>query len=171
MDEYVNAGPANDKKGGGEFREFGEFPDGSQKLSVVCEATLLTNNQGAATKVIEFDKAGKLQKVSAANIYEGEAERISVKGLQGLGELIKRLPPNRALCFGVADKQKARLLTQETLRSGSHPDAIARDREHFQFLKGKPGILMLDCDARAECAPSQLAKDRRHHRRDHPCLA
>ena len=62
----------------------------------------------------------------------------------------KKCPPNCALCFGVTDKKEARLLTQETLRSGSYPDAIARDRNHFSFREGQTGILMLDCDARED---------------------
>ena len=61
---------------------------------------------------------------------------------------MQKLPPNQALCFGVPKLKEARLLTQETLRSGSYPNAIARDRDHFSFRQGQPGILMLDCDPR-----------------------
>ncbi len=154
MSEYVDRGVSGGKSGGdGEFGGFREFKTGRQKSRVVCDLTLLTNHKGVATKTIEIDEAGGLRKQSAANIYEGEAERITVKGLKALGELIKSLPPNRALCFGVAEKPKARLLTQEVLRSGSYPNAIARDRDHFQFEKGKPGILMLDCDAKPAGLP------------------
>ena len=122
------------------------FP--GQKERAGCELTLLRNNQGYATKVFGLNDKGALLKHSAANIYEGEAERLSLVGLGDLKDLIENLPPSSALCFGVAEKQKARLLTQETLRAGSHADAIARDRQHFSFPRGRPGILMLDCDAR-----------------------
>jgi hypothetical protein len=79
--------------------------------------------------------------------YEGEAERVTISGLKELKDLTENLPSSSALCFGTAAKQKARLLTQETLRAGSYPNAIARDRDHFSFRKGHRGVLMLDCDA------------------------
>ena len=112
------------------------------------ELTLLTNNQGYATKVFSLDEDGQLRKRSAANIYEGHAERLAIANLGELRDLIAKLPSNQALCFGVPKLKEARLLTQETLRSGSYPDAIARDRNHFSFRQGQPGILMLDCDPR-----------------------
>ena len=131
----------------GEFCEFCELFSGQEKRGG-CELTLLRNNLGNATKVFDLDDKGQLRKRSAANIYEGEAERVSITGLGELKDLIEILPSSSALCFGTAEKPKARLLTQETLRAGSYPDAIARDRDHFSFRKGQPGILMLDCDAR-----------------------
>ena len=112
------------------------------------ELTILTNNQGYATKVFTLNENGELSKRSAANIYEGHAERVAIANVADLHDLIGRLPPTQALCFGVAKRQRARLLTQETLRSGSYPDAIARDRDHFSFRQALPGILMLDCDPR-----------------------
>ena len=131
----------------GELCEFGELFSGQEKR-MGCELTLLRNNLGNATKVFDLDDKGQLRKRSAANIYEGEAERVSISDLKDLKELIENLPSSSALCFGTAEKQKARLLTQETLRAGSYPDAIARDRDHFSFRKGHRGVLMLDCDAR-----------------------
>ena len=130
----------------GELCEFGELFSGEKKR-MGCELTLLRNNLGNATKIFDLDDKGKLRKRSAANIYEGEAERVTISGLLDLKELIENLPSSSALCFGTAEKEKARLLTQETLRAGSYPDAIARDRDHFSFRRGQPGILMLDCDA------------------------
>ena len=113
-----------------------------------CELTVLMNKRGDATKVFDLDDSGQLQKQSAANIFEGAVKTTTVKGLDELRDLLEKLPSRCAFCFGVADKKKARLLTQETLRSGSYPDAVARDRDHFSFREGRPGILMLDCDAR-----------------------
>lgn len=85
----------------------------------MCEISVLTNHQGAATKTFQLDEAGQLHKSAAAEIYEGEVDRVSVSGLKGLQRRIEGLAPNKALCFGVAERQKARLLTQEALRSGS----------------------------------------------------
>ena len=135
--------------GKSEFHEFGEFDSASPQPPIDCQLTLLVNNEGAATKVFDLDGAGQLRSQSAANIYEGLAKRIAVAGLADLRDLVQGLQPNQAFCFGVAENQEARLFTQETLRSGSVPGAIARDREHFSFRAGQPGILMLDCDTRA----------------------
>jgi hypothetical protein len=100
-----------------------------------------------------LNESGQLTKRSAASIYEGHAERVVISNLTELRDLIGRLQPRQALCFGVAKRQRARLLTQETLRSGSYPDAIARDRDHFSFRQALPGILMLDCDSREGWPP------------------
>ena len=57
----------------GEFREFGELFSGD-KASLDSQLTILTNNQGYATKVFRLDENGQLKKRSAANIYEGHAK-------------------------------------------------------------------------------------------------
>ena len=54
-----------------------------------CELTLLRNNLGNATKVFDLDDKGALRKRSAANIYEGEAERLTITGLKELKDLIE----------------------------------------------------------------------------------
>jgi hypothetical protein len=138
--------------GKSEFREFCEFFPANQKTGLDCQLTVLTNDQGYATKIFDLDEGGKLQKRSAANIYEGKALRISIEGLVQLRDILGQLKPNQALCFGVPEREEARLITQETLRSGAFPDAIARDRDHFSFRRGQPGVLMLDCDARLDQA-------------------
>ncbi len=142
-------------EGTSEFCELREFSSG-QQAPLACELTILTNNQGYATKVFRLDEDGQLRKRSAANIYEGRACRVAVGNLDELRGLIENLQPKQALCFGIAEREDARLLTQETLRSGSYPDAIARDREHFSFRESQPGILMLDCDVRDGQAPTNL---------------
>ncbi len=75
----------------GEFREFGELFSGD-KASLDSQLTILTNNQGYATKVFRLDENGQLKKRSAANIYEGHAERVPFEtwanhGLPGIGLL------------------------------------------------------------------------------------
>ena len=122
----------------GELCEFGELFSGQKNRVRVRAHRSSGNDLGNATKVFDLDDKGQLRKRSAANIYEGEAERVSISDLKDLKKLIETLPSSSALCFGIAEKQKARLLTQETLRAGSYPDAIARDREHFLSAKASP---------------------------------
>ena len=144
---------AGDRKpAASEFCEFGELFSGPPP-PLDIELTVLTNNEGYAAKVFGLDKDGQLTKRSAVAIYEGQADRVAIANLAELRDLIPRLQPTQALCFGVPKLKRARLLTQETLRSGSYPDALARDRDHFSFRQALPGILMLDCDPRPGHAP------------------
>ncbi|MGD9667835.1 MAG: primase-helicase family protein [Hyphomicrobiaceae bacterium] len=130
----------------GEFGEFREFfsTDLEHKISL----TLLTNDQGYTAKVFSLDGNGQLEKKSAAEIYEGSATQEDVDNLAELGRLISKLNPTQALCYGIAPIKEARLVTKEVLRSGQAQNVIARDRSHFSFRTGLPGILMLDCDQR-----------------------
>ena len=56
------------------YVSYGELFSG-QSAPRDIELTILTNNQGYATKVFSLDENGQLSKRSAANIYEGHAER------------------------------------------------------------------------------------------------
>ena len=107
------------------------FP--SPKAPLDIELTILTNNQGYATKVFTLNENGELSKRSAANIYEGQAERVAIANLAELRDLIGRLQPKQALCFGVSKTE-----------AGS--PAHAGDAS-FRFLSGRhcarPGPLFL----------------------------
>jgi hypothetical protein len=97
-------------EGVSEFRELSELFSG-HRPTLDIELTILTNNQGYATKVFGLDQSGQLAKRSAANIYEGQAERIAIANLAELRDLIGSLQPTQALCFGVPQMKLARLLT------------------------------------------------------------
>lgn len=109
--------------------------------------TVITNASGPACKTFSLNADGDLMKRSAAQISEGEARRVEVAGLAGLLQLIKGLRSNEALTYGVPEVEHARLVTKKAKKlNGSR--AICRDREHFRFAKGLPGIWMLDHDPR-----------------------
>ena len=72
----------------GELCEFGELFSGPGTTGAGCALTVLSNDKGYATKVFDLDDKGQLRKRSAANIYEGEAERVSISDLRELKELI-----------------------------------------------------------------------------------
>lgn len=150
MTENVDRGVCG---GDGEFSEFGEFfsadkqqTDGASGLK--CSLTVLQNERGYATKVFSLDEAGKLQKQSAASIYDGHIATAAVQDIRELMTLLAGLKPHNALTFGVTAYQKARLLTKDMLEGGSFPGTVARDRAHFSFRDGQAGILMLDYDPR-----------------------
>ncbi len=115
--------------------------------------TVITSATGSVAKGFELGENGKLIKRSHAEVYEGQAQRVAVADLAHLLQTIEKLNDNQALCFGVTDVPTARVVTQRTLKSGTVPGAIARDRAHFRYAARQPGILMLDFDQRKGYPP------------------
>ena len=111
--------------------------------------TVITNSNGPIAKEFWLEEDGKLGKKSAAQVWDGTAEVVTVNGLAGVSDLIRGLKPNLALVYGVPTLEKARLVTVKQLRAGElPPDAIARTNDEFTFPMGKPGVLMGDYDPR-----------------------
>ena len=108
--------------------------------------TVITNSKGLACKTFELID-GKLVKKSAAQIYEGEARRVEVAGLAGLLRLINGLRSDQALTYGVpaGGIERAAIVTQKQKRLNGSA-AICRDRRHFCFAEGRPGVWMFDHD-------------------------
>lgn len=110
----------------------------------IVQFTLIENSEGLAAKQFRLDADGNLHKKSAAQIYNGKATRAEVSGI---GQFMRGRPlltSRQGLCYGVADVEESQLVTQRALPQYS--GAIARDRDHFEFPEGKPGILFFDYD-------------------------
>jgi hypothetical protein len=128
-------------------------------LDAVASITVIKNHNGRATKVFKLNgKTGLdgLDKTSAAQIYEGEFQVCQVRGVTGLlADVIKGLDDRLALTYGVPKIEAAcgKIVTQRALMNGADEDAIARDREHFHYAAGEPGVLMLDYDPRKGYPP------------------
>jgi hypothetical protein len=112
--------------------------------------TLIENEKGNATKVFTLGPDGALCKTSSAQIYEGRAKRKEVADLAEFSRVLSGLKANEALAYGVFGSLEARLVTQEALREGAVSNAIARDRDHFAFAEGYPGVMMFDHDPRPD---------------------
>jgi hypothetical protein len=104
-----------------------------------------TTPDGLAVKVFDLED-GKLVTKSAAQIYEGRIRRVTVEGLAGIKAFVDALEPNQAICWGVPTRDSARLVTQEELRRGVAPDAIARDHDHIRWKQGEPAVALFDYD-------------------------
>src|SRR3990172_11030708 len=89
VNEPVSNGNEADE-GRSEFSEFCELFS-AQLAPIACELTILTNEEGYATKIFRLDDTGQLKKRSAANFYEGRAQRGSVASLDELHHLIEEL--------------------------------------------------------------------------------
>ena len=108
--------------------------------------TVITNANGPAAKVFRLDADGNLDSKTSAKIYNGTARIVTAKSLRDFVTLRRKLPTKKALCYGLPNIPRGEdvlLLTGKTLQ----PGAIARDKKHFAFQRGKPGIWMLDLDA------------------------
>ena len=91
---------------------------------------------------------GELQKVKGGALVDGTAEKIKLANITELAELLTTLDPTNALIYGVAEHERARVVTKKALanvkENGGDP-TIARTRDHFKFPENA-GILMLDGD-------------------------
>jgi len=127
-------------------------------LDAVASITVIRNHNGLAAKVFKLNGAtglDGLDKISAAQIYEGTFELRQAQGIAGLLEVINGLDNKLALTYGVPkiEADRGKIVTQRALMNGADEDAIARDRDHFHYVVGAPGVLMLDCDPRKGYSP------------------
>lgn len=126
---------------------FSEFA--KQILNKQClNLTLITSIKPLTlTKTFALNSDDKLEKMTAANLIEGQAETILLDNLADFPELLVELNKNQALCYGVTGHDKIKLTTKEQIVTKGNPHGyLARTNESFHW-KGQ-GILMLDYDPR-----------------------
>jgi hypothetical protein len=110
----------------------------------------ITNSSGSIAKTFSLDDSGRLIKRSAAQVWEGTSEVVTVDGLEGVSQLIHKLGSSEAVVYGTPRTEKALLVALKRLRAGDHPaGAIARTNEEFGFSMGKVGVFMGDYDPSA----------------------
>jgi hypothetical protein len=105
--------------------------------------TKISNSRGPLSKCLTL-KDGKLVKTAAADLVDGRAIRVAVRGIEELAETVEGLSANEALTFGITRFKDVRIVTQKALARGAK-NAIARDRKGFRYPDGRAG-LMLDID-------------------------
>ncbi|MDZ5457892.1 hypothetical protein [Azohydromonas lata] len=94
------------------------------------------------TKVLTLAD-GKLQKTAAASMQMGRAQRVEVRDMAELAQLLDSLTEAQAVAWGVCAHEAVDVVPQDA--EASTPGAIARTRQHFSFPPA-PGVLMLDHD-------------------------
>jgi len=130
------------------------------------QVSLITSDGGPVGKRYELDDFGELVKNTALALAHGTVANVAVDGLTGLRDLIAGTEPNQTLSFGRMkdDRASAKLVLQRHLEA--HPDAIARDRNHFEFAIGAPAFWLFDFDGhhtQHEIAGIESAKDALAH--------
>lgn len=117
--------------------------------------TVLESSNGLLTKRFRIGADGRLEKATAAQLFNGSAKRHSIASPAEFAAFLSTLKPNQALAFGVTERD-APIVTQDDL--SKHPGSIARDRRHFRFTQG-PAVWFLDYDRQpgaAAMTPSQV---------------
>ena len=98
------------------------------------------------TKQYSLDSAGVIQRKTSANMYAGEAEQKKVTTASDFAGVLQSLGHDQALCYGVADAPKVRILSRaEYEKQGRPADAITRTKDRLKWPQGG-GVLMLDYD-------------------------
>lgn len=98
------------------------------------------------TKQYNLDSAGVIQNKISANMVEGEAKQVQVTTANNFADLLQSLSHNQALCYGVADALKVRMLSlAEYEKQGQPADAITRTKDRLAWPTGG-GVMMLDYD-------------------------
>lgn len=98
------------------------------------------------TKRYWLDDAGAIDSKTSANMVAGEAEQVQITSASDFAEVLQGLDHNQALCYGVADAIKVRMLSRtEFEKQGKPADAITRTKDRLKWPQGG-GVLMLDYD-------------------------
>ncbi len=107
---------------------------------------ITATNPARLSKAFSLTPDGALRKQGGGVLIRGNVQRVDVTGPEQLAEIIRRLTPAQALCFGVPSHD-AEIVPQADL--AKNPGAIARTREHFQWPDGG-GLMLLDYDPPAD---------------------
>lgn len=105
--------------------------------------TTITSSQDLSKRVY-LDESGKLQKVAAAALSEGDFVVNDVKDLNEFAVHLGNTASHQAFTYGIPKSSTGRITTKA--RANSSGGAVPRDRKHFDWPPG-PGILMIDDDS------------------------
>jgi hypothetical protein len=116
------------------------------------EFTKLAKDGGPLTKKISLAPDGKLVKDgSACLMVHGTAERVTLDGVDALGELIEGLTASQAIALGALRPDlpdKVEITTEKKLMNGvARPDLIARTGANIIYHGGEPAFALLDYDS------------------------
>ena len=113
----------------------------------MIQFTTICNNTGVAAKRYWIDPdTSELKHSSAASIYEGTAQVSEAKDLEdfiaGRAEASQHTAFAYGIPYGAKVGETKHLVTERALEY--NPGAIARNRKHFHFRAGKPGVFFIE---------------------------
>jgi hypothetical protein len=125
---------------------------GTKHLRAAADNTFITiiTSRKPLTKTFSINANGEVVKKPGGVMSEGHAETVTIKNAKNFCDLLVKLKPNQALCYGTAGHEEIKLITKRKFEEHGKPVGyIPRTREHFHFAK-QPGIMMLDYDPAKE---------------------
>jgi hypothetical protein len=123
--------------------------DGKAVISIIT-----SEKPDLLTKTFSTTDQGDLKKESGGQMCSGWVETKEIASLADLASVLESLKTNQALCFGIpaGDFRKKRRVVSEKMLP-DYPDAIARTLDHFTWIGGGAGVMMLDYDPEAGAKP------------------
>jgi hypothetical protein len=100
------------------------------------------------TKTFELSDKEQIVKSTSGHLTKGEACTKKINSIDDLSNIIKKLKPNQALCFGVTEQSPVKLITKKEFAKTSDTSNLAtRSKDHFKWPLAS-GIMVLDYDPR-----------------------
>lgn len=124
--------------------------------------TIVTSTRPARlAKEFSLSPASELVKSAAADMVEGTAD-VTQCEFASLCDVLDALRSNQAVVWGLPvgrqPGNRVTIATRDDVAAGKAPHgAIPRDRAHWEFRAGTPGVLMLDHDGGKD--GEQLTRD------------
>lgn len=124
--------------------------------------TIVTSTRPAhLSKEFRLSPTGELIKSAAADMVEGTADATQ-SNFADLLRVLDALKSNQAVVWGLPigrnPGDRVTIATRDDVAAGKAPHgAIPRDRAHWEFREGAPGVMMLDHDGGKD--GEQLTRD------------
>lgn len=107
------------------------------------EVSLFTKKRGILTKQVSLDQNGELVKDGTpCALSNGKVKTIQCVSLDALASCLNGLKTNQAVSYGVCGRAKAEVVSRKC--QPTHPDAITRTKENFDWLD--QAVMMIDYD-------------------------
>ena len=116
--------------------------------------TRLTSSSGPLAKRIGIDGDG-LSVVPAASMTEGEAERLRVKTLHEVGDVVRGLEQNQAIIWG--DFQRAADRVKVVTKGNTSNGSISRSKDCFSWIGGE-AVFPVDYDGEQSIAFEKICE-------------
>ena len=138
------AGQANESAKG---TTQGNYNTVAQKMNSSAKLTVITAGGGKRlSKQYQINERGELEKQGGGRMSQGRAQVLTVGGLADVAELLAKLKPYHALCYGTPEQDEIRVVTRKKwLELGKPDDAIPRIKEAF-FWPADHAVMMFDYD-------------------------
>lgn len=123
----------------------------SSNQATRIELTVVRSGYGCLSKTLYLSQAGELIKKANLRMSRGESEVVAVYKMADLARIINSLDSYQALILGVplvdgSVKYRARIGSKRYITEHHATEHIERSKEFFQYVKGKPALLLFDID-------------------------